>query len=215
MTQEQFTRLSEELKRVAPLIPLRWGKIQNDTTDRLVDMFKIDSFAELNRQIEGLDENSKNYFLRRWFLWQCSRCDEHIFLMNSNVRANPNLKDQGYDIEFNGDVNLRFDIKGTVIPSQFRKSLSSIFKGPKELIDFYYKEQSTGVRSNFQNRLFVVHHSFISMENEMLLRCNWDVKKNAFKYYSKKVNSLSNFIHSSGVKADVIYIFENSDRTFS
>lgn len=215
MTQEQFTQLSKELKLVAPKIPLRWGKVQNDTTDSLVNMFKIDSFAELNRQIHTLDDNSRNYFLRRWFLWQCSKCDEHIFLMNTNVRANPNPRDQEFDIEFNNDNELRFDIKGTVIPSQFRKSISTILKDPKELVEFFYREQSTGVRSNIQNRLFIVHHSFVSMKNEMILRCNWELKIKAFRDYSKRVNTNSNFIQSSDVKADVIFIFENRNRSFS
>ena len=117
MTQNEYIKLSNELQQLARIIPLQWGNIQNDGADKQINMFQIHTYEELESQIANLSDNSKNYFRRRWFLWKCAQCDEHIFCMNDNVSPNPNSRDQGYDIEFNNNSSLRFDVKGTVIPT--------------------------------------------------------------------------------------------------
>lgn len=215
MTHNEYLKLSTDLQQLARLIPLQWGNIQNDGTDRQINMFQINSFEELERQISNLSENSKNYFRRRWFLWKCAQCDEHIFCMNDNVTPNPNARDQGYDIEFNNSVNLRFDIKGTVIPREFRNDINAVMQNPSEMIRFFYERQSAGVRNNIQNRLFVIHHSYRNQEREMYLRCHWAFKLNVFKLYSEKVSLNNNFINFQNAKADVIFIFEHLDNTIT
>jgi hypothetical protein len=131
------------------------------------------------------------------------------------VTANPNHKDQTYDIEFNADANLRFDIKGTVIPKCFRDKIDAIVKDPTEMVHFFYREQSTGVRSNIQNRLFIIHHSFRAQEREMVLRCHWTFKKSVYDDYSSRIALGSKFINSNNAKADVIFILENMDKSFT
>lgn len=215
MTQSQYEQLAGDLQSLARIVPLNWGGIQNDGTDKQINMFQIHTFEELESETSTLSENSRNYFRRRWFLWKSAQCDEHIFCMNNNVTPNPNFKDQSYDIEFNNNASLRFDVKGTVIPRSFRSNIDEVIKNPSDMIKFYYDEQSKGVRNNHQNRLFVIHHSYRNQEREMYLRCHWAFKINIYKFYSEKVNLNSNFINYQNAKADVIFIFENLDKTIT
>ena len=215
MTQNEYIKLSNELQQLARIIPLQWGNIQNDGADKQINMFQIHTYEELESQIANLSDNSKNYFRRRWFLWKCAQCDEHIFCMNDNVSPNPNSRDQGYDIEFNNNSSLRFDVKGTVIPREFRNDINAVLLDPTDMINFFYEKQSTGVRNNIQNRLFVIHHSYKNQEREMYLRCHWAFKLNIFKEYSEKISLNSNFINFQTAKADVIFIFENLDKTIT
>lgn len=215
MTQNEFNQLSKDLQALVKIVPLNWGSIQNDKTDGQIDMFQIHTFSELERQLLPLSENSRNYFRRRWFMWKNAQCDEHLFCMNNNTTPNPNTRDQTYDIEFNGNASLRFDIKGTVIPREFRGKIDAVIENPAEMIKWNYENQSKGVRNNIQNRLFIVHHSYRNQEREMYLRCYWDFKMEIYKEYSSRVSLNSNFINFHTAKADVIFIFENLDKTFS
>lgn len=211
MTVDEFHILSNDLQNLAEIIPLNWGKIQNDISDGKIKMFEINSYSNLENQITNLNLEDKNYFRKRWFLWKCSQCDEYLFNLNENVKPNSNSKSKQYDVEFNNNLELRFDIKGTLVPKEYRKNINLIISNPKIIVDFFYNNQSTGIRSCFQNRIFIVHHSMIEQKREMLLRCNWNVKEKIFKTYSNKINFNSKFINYKDVKADVIFIIENSD----
>jgi hypothetical protein len=215
MTKEEYQRLSVELQELAKIVPLKWGAVQNNSNDSQIDMFKINSFDQLEKEIQKLSDNDKNYLRRRWFLWKCSQCDEYIFQVNQNVRPNPNPRDQSYDIEFNNDPKLRFDIKGTVIPKKFRVDIEAVLKDPKGMLRFFYDEQSKGVRNKYQNRLFLVHHSYIDQDREMYLRCQWDLKAQIYSEYCSRINVNGNFYSYNTVLSDVIFIVENLDKTFT
>ena len=215
MTQKQFEQLASDLQSIAKIIPLNWGGVQNDGTDKQIDMFQIHTFFELERQTAALSENSRNYFRRRWFLWKSAQCDEYIFCMNNNVEPNPNFRDQSYDIEFNSNSSLRFDVKGTVIPRNFRTNINEVIADPSGMIKFFYDEQSKGVRNNYQNRLFIVHHSYRAQEREMYLRCHWDYKKQVYREYSNRISVNANFVSYQNTKSDVVFIFENLDKTIT
>ena len=215
MTPNKFQQLSKDLQSLVKIIPLNWGAVQNDSTDCQINMFKIDTFSELEQQIASLTEASKSYFRRRWFLWKNAQCDEYLFCLNKNVIQNPNAKDQSYDLEFNANSQLRFDLKGTIIPRGFRNKIEAVVKDPTEMIQFFYDNQSVGVRNKNQNRLFLVHHSFKNQEREMPLRCNWDFKKEVYEKYAEKITSNANFISYKEVKSDVIFLFENEDNSFT
>jgi len=215
MTHPEYLQLSADLQQLLKTIPLHWGAIQNDGMDCKIKMFQIKTFAELEIRIQNLPEDDKNYFRRRWFLWKCAQCDEHIFCENQNVIPNPNPKDQDYDIEFNGNPELRFDVKGTVIPKKFRDKIDALILDPTEMVQFFYEKQSRGVRDHMQNRLFIVHHSFRSPEREMVLRCHWEYKENLYKEYASKISLTSNFIPYQNVKTDIIFLFENLDKSIS
>ena len=215
MTAKEYFSLSKDLQQLAKIIPLQWGAIQNNNTDGQIDMFSIHSFEELEKAIIHLPDHSKNYFRRRWFLWKCAQCDEYIFCSNENVIANPNSKDQDYDIEFKADTNLRFDIKGTVIPQKFRGNIEAILQDPSEMIAFFYEQQSIGVRSHIQNRLFIIHHSYRHQDREMYLRCHWELKAKIYKAYTEYISNTTTFKTYKSIKADIIFIFEHLDKTFS
>ena len=215
MTQNQYEQLAADLQSLARIVPLNWGGIQNDGTDNQINMFQIHSFEELERQTINLSENSRNYFRRRWFLWKSAQCDEHIFCMNNNVTPNPNFKDQSYDIEFNNNSSLRFDVKGTVIPRSLRNNINGLILDPSAMIKFFFDEQSKGVRNNHQNRLFILHHSHRAQEREMYLRCHWEFKKQVYQEYSERISMNSKFVNYQNTKSDIIFIFENEDKSIT
>ena len=40
-------------------------------------------------------------------------------------------------LNFFNDTNLRFDVKGTVIPKEFRNEINAIIENPQPMIDFF------------------------------------------------------------------------------
>ena len=215
MTIEEFNILGKDLQNIVKSIPLHWGQTQNDSADSQINMFAIKTFSELEVATKNLSEEKKNYFKRRWFLWQSSKCDEFLFCLNENTKPNPNKRDQAYDVEFNNNIELRFDIKGTLIPKQFRNSVEDVIANPQRMVDFFYQQQSKGIRESYQNRLFIVHHSFRLQEREMYLRCHFNFKREVFRQYSQQIKITSNFLQYQNAKADVIFILENLDKTFT
>ena len=118
-------------------------------------------------------------------------------------------RDKGYDIAF--DEGIRFDVKGTVIPKQMREASPSCVAGlmahPLPIIRFYYDKQSHGRRFDMQNRLFVVHHSFVDEHRELYLRCSWRTKREAYREYARNIGRIA-FREWQGCKASVLFIVE-------
>lgn len=205
MTSEEFAGLSLDLRKLALKIPLHWGRVQNNYVDDKINMFAIDNYTDLERNINSLTEEQKNYLRRRWYLWKCSECDEYLFYINSNTEKNPNPYDKEFDIIINNKY--KFDIKGTVIPRDLRGDVENVLNHPEEMIKFFYDMQSKGRRFDIQNRLFVVHHSFVDQKREFYLRCAWESKKKIYKEFCDKIDSI-NFFSIYNVKAGVIFILE-------
>lgn len=205
MTQPEFDILSNDLRALAVKIPLHWGAVQNNRVDDNINMFAINSYAELERQISHLSDDKKNYLRRRWYLWKCAECDEYLFYKNDNVEKNPNRYDKAWDVRING--SFEFDIKGTVVPRDMRSDIEHLIANPKKMIEFYYDKQSTGRRYDIQNRLFIVHHSFVATEREFYLRCAWQSKESIYKHFCEIITQID-FTESHGVKAGVIFILE-------
>lgn len=205
MDSGTFEKLSNDLRELASEIPLSWGAVQNNRHDRLVDMFGCETFDSLEEAISRFDAPIKQYFRRRWYMWKCAQCDEYIFCENEGVVPNPNPRDQSWDIDIAGVR--RFDIKGTVVPRYMRGDVESLLRDPSQMIAFYYERQSRGVRYCIQNRLFVVHHSFVAQEREFYLRCAWGVKKQAYNAFCARINSVRVFPYN-GCVAAVIFILE-------
>lgn len=208
MNNAEFEELSQDLRQLAKKIPLNWGAVQNNSYDGEINMFNIPTYTDLENKISPFDEKIKNYFRRRWYLWQCAKCDEYLFYRNSNVIANPNPRDQTYDVMFNNNKSLAFDIKGTVIPFSLRNDIERVIENPQEMIDFFYEKQSQGVRNCYQNRLFIVHHSFVSQEREFYLRCAWKSKREIYQYYSENIENITFTSYNNECKASVIFILE-------
>lgn len=205
MNATQFQKLSKDLRSLARIIPLHWGAVQNNRYDSNINMFGISSFEQLDAAVKNLSPDLRNYFRRRWYLWKCAQCDEYLFNLNPNVEPNPNPKDKSYDIMFDGEVG--FDVKGMVIPRSLRNDVEACIRNPQKMIDFYYDKQSTGVRHCFQNRLFVVHHSFVEPEREFILRCAWGSKEQIYRIFSENFSKIK-FRQYKGCKAGVVFILE-------
>lgn len=205
MTASVFDVLSDDLRTLASNIPLRWGVVQNNQYDHLIDMFSCPTFQSLENALAPYDETVKQYFRRRWYMWQCAQCDEYLFCENEGVVHNPNPRDQSWDIDIRGIK--RFDIKGTVVPRDMRGNIESMIANPLPMIQFYYDRQSRGVRYCNQNRLFVVHHSFVAQEREFYLRCAWGIKRMAYREFCGSLESVRLFRYS-GCDAAVIFLLE-------
>lgn len=207
MTTSAFETLSSDLRALSSEIPLHWGGVQNNLVDDRINMFAINSHARLEREIASLPEEQKNYLRRRWYLWKCSECDEYLFYINPNVRRNPNPCDKEFDVVINDKY--KFDIKGTVIPRNLRNDVEEVVNHPSEMVRFFYDKQSTGRRYDIQNRLFIVHHSFIDPRRELYLRCAWRSKKGIYKEFCDEIESIK-FLDIYNVKAGVIFIMERT-----
>lgn len=214
MNQQQFNILSNELRRIAPLIPLRWGHIQNNRYDnelkQVCDIFTIYSLDILEQNIASFDVEHKNYYRRRWYLLRCSDCDEYLFYKNEGVEHNPVRFDKKWDIRIGGKIE--FDVKGTVIPKSFLSSFEEIIMDPSSIIKFYYDKQSRGIRYDMQNRLFIVHHSLIDSNREFYLRCAWKTKDRVYKKFVENAESI-NYYSYGDCTASVIFVVETALNT--
>lgn len=209
MTGSQFQNLSADLRAVAPQIPLNWGHIQNNAYDyelkRYCNIFDVMSLSELNQSISHFDADHQTYYKRRWYLLRCADCDEYLFYKNDNVEHNPVRYDKEWDIRINNHII--FDIKGTVIPRDFRSDYESVLQDPEQIVRFYYDRQSHGVRYDMQNRLFVAHHSLIDDSREFYLRCAWRTKDKVYKKFIENAEHI-HFYTYEGCTAAVIFIVE-------
>lgn len=211
MTQAEFEVLSNDLRTVAPKIPLNWGRVQNNVYDnelkRVCNIFNVKTLNELEGYIARFDEAHKSYYRRRWYILRCADCDEYLFYCNDNVEHNPDRFDKEWDIRINGTY--KFDVKGTVIPRELRDNYEAVLENPEEIIKFYYDKQSTGVRYDMQNRLFIVHHSLVDPQREFYLRCAWESKKEVYKRFVENIDKIK-FHEYKGCTAGVIFIIEEN-----
>ena len=209
MTQAEFQSLSQDLRNVARNIPLNWGHIQNNTYDnqlrQVCNIFAVMSLAELEGYIARFDDDHKNYYRRRWYMVRCADCDEYLFYCNPGVVHNPERRDKEWDICI--DQSFKFDVKGTVIPKKFRDDWNAVVDDPSEMVQFYYDQQSKGIRFDMQNRLFVAHHSLVDVSREFLLRCAWGSKTLIYKEFVERVSDI-NFMTYKNCTAGVIFLIE-------
>ena len=209
MDRAQFASLSQDLRRVAKDIPLRWGHIQNNNYDnqlrQVCNIFAVMSLDELEGYIARFDDDHKNYYRRRWYMVRCADCDEYLFYCNPGVEHNPDRKDKEWDIRIN--QLYKFDVKGTVIPKDYRDDWESVINDPNEIVEFYYDKQSKGVRYDMQNRLFIVHHSLVDLSREFLLRCAWGTKAYVYKKFVDRISDV-HFMTYKGCTASVIFLLE-------
>lgn len=213
MHKIEYEKQIKTLQELSKTIPLSWGAIQNDKTDNKINLFTIKNKQQLEALIINFKEKDKNYYRRRWFLWQCAKVDEYVFYNQNSIQKNPNSKDQNWDIEFHNNQKLRFDVKSTIVPKKFRAAFS--LDDEEKLIHFYYKNQSKGIRNHLQNRLFIVHHSFYKEERSLFLRCHWELKEKAFMCFKNQIAKNINFISYQSVIAKCIFIFESSKNVYS
>lgn len=193
-------------------IPEKWGAIQNDRFDDKVKVFDILTLESLERAIANLEEKEKEYVRRRWYITQCTRCDEYLFCLNPDVEQNPLKFDKNWDLWFKGKIPVRFDLKCSVIPSAIRVDAVSVLADPQKLVESFYSNQGREGRYAFQNRLFVVHHSFVDFGRERQLRCAWRFKARVYEEYTRLVlEGDKKFLHFGSCVSDVIVILEKAE----
>ena len=209
LDQAQFNGLSTYLRSVVHRIPPEWRHIQNDGYDnelkRVCDIYTMSELSEFERCISGFDADHKQYYLKRWFVLRCADCDEFLFYKHEGVVHNPNPRDKKWDIRINDSVC--FDVKGTIIPHCMRYYFEPILENPQGIVDFYYFYQSTGVRFDMQNRLFIVHHSLVADNRESKLRCGWGSKEYVYSRFLQEINNIE-FMSYKGQTAGVIFLIE-------
>jgi len=211
MQEEEYIFLSKHLQDIADKMPNSWATVQNNRHDYAVNVFNYNSLESLTDAIKHFSQDDRNYFLRRWFLWTCSRCDEYLFYRQDGIAQNPDYKGRDWDIEFFGRSELRFDIKSTVLPKEMRtKDLKLIPDNHLELIKFNYDRQSRGVRMSMQNRLFIVH-IFTEPDIENKLRTCFDSKEVIYTKYTDTIrrNPYHKFFEYSNAISDIIYIADS------
>ncbi len=209
MNDAQFKLLSADLRTVAPKIPLKWGHVQNNAYDneikRYCNIFSVMSLDELEGYIAHFNEDHKSYYRRRWYLLRCADCDEYLFYVNNGVEHNPVRFDKKWDIRINDKYS--FDVKGTVIPRDYRDNYEAVLNNPLEIIQFYYDRQSKGVRYDMQNRLFIVHHSLVDPSREFYLRCAWGSKASVYKRFVENIDRIKFYTYKN-CTTGVIFILE-------
>lgn len=211
MTISTYKKLSKDLQTLSKTTPLFWGKIQNNATDSQADMFACNTIEALENAIASLSETDKNYFRRRWFIWMCSKVDEYLFYTLNNVEQNPMKRDKTWDISFNH--HYKFDVKGTVVPQLLSNNFN--IEDEEKLINFYYENQSKGVRFGLQNRLFIVHHSYKNKARSKYLRCHWQLKTKAYKTFAERVtNNTISFYKYEDAISKCIFILEDEHNNF-
>lgn len=215
MNKAQYDTLSQYLYDIAPSIPLNWGQVQNDRDDGLVNIFSKASLDELNNSLTQLPAHKQNYLRRRWFLWQCSKCDEYLFYNQPKVLKNPNPKDQQWDVELLGHTLLRFDIKSTILPKAFRSDHGHL-PPAQDIIRFYFDRQSRGRRNHIQNRIFLVHLPY-AKTNSNTLRTKFKAKQKAITEYIYDLSQgeLHILIEHQNCLHGLIYLKENKEGSLS
>jgi hypothetical protein len=225
LSQEEYTFLSKHLNDICRIVPYKWGRMQTKDLDRrLPKLLEYKNYDELNGAIQrnvtrGIlpdNDEENNYYRHRWFLYKCAEVDEYLFGNLPNItaagQANP-----WYDFTVYNRYNL--DLKGTVILKQYKDDPEYVFKNPLSLINSFYREQSNDFyyRHRNQNRLFLVHHSFITPANEPYLRVQFGVKSKIFEEYAKMLMNPNHEIYGYlyNRKTDVIFLLQNIDLTFS
>jgi hypothetical protein len=137
-----------------------WGRKQFDRFDNASNfIYEISDFAELIKEVDSnFKEDSnylelKNYTLNRWFNFWSSKAIENIFCEDNKVNSHPNSKDKFIDFFIE---NIPFDLKTTVFPKGFKKSIPYAIEHKRELIEWLYANQSKQKRQHHKNRLFIV-----------------------------------------------------------
>lgn len=88
-----------------------------------------------------------------------------------------------------------------------RVDVDEVLNDPLSMVNFFYDKQSTGRRYDIQNRLFIVHHSFVNPEREFYLRCAWQSKDKIYKQFCDSIENIK-FISTHKVIAGVIFFLE-------
>lgn len=108
------------------------------------------------------------YAAWRWYNWRCSAAVEAMFCSFPGVRAEPNKKHPTIDFYIGG---VPFDLKVTNLPNGLAPDK------PRDVLNWFYKNQSRERRYSLNNRLFVALPCIGESEA-------WRLKANLVEIYS-------------------------------
>jgi hypothetical protein len=140
-----------------------WYKKQNNQWDGYTN-FIYDTLLwenlipKMATAVKNYDLNKEELFYyasNRWYNFWSSIAIEQIFTEINGVDAVNNNKDKEKDFYLFGNA---FDHKTSNFPKHLKNDITYAKSNKRELIDWFYKNQSTQKRHHFKNRLFVVVH---------------------------------------------------------
>ncbi|MEX1384556.1 hypothetical protein [Lutibacter sp.] len=206
-----FNLLEKELKKRLDF-PYVWGRRQTDNFDNNTNfIYKTSNFEAILTQIDTnfkSDTNYealKNYALNRWFNFWSAKAIEACFCEHKNVIAHKNTKDKYTDFYIS---KIPFDHKTSVFPKGFNKSVPYAIEHKRELIAWFYKNQSQQKRQHFKNRLFLIVFDYSNLNEHWKLKSDilW-LQKLVSTYLSTfDAQNLESFsFQNQLVKSDVIW----------
>jgi len=146
-------RIEIELKKRLDY-PYTWGRIQSNSFDYHTNfIYKTYSFNDLLKLTDNFNDSLKNYAYNRWYNFWSAKAVEYIFATHNNVVANKNAYHKYIDFSIN---QIPFDHKTSKFPNGFNHSFDYAKNHQKELIFWFYKNQSQQQRKHLKNRLFIV-----------------------------------------------------------
>ena len=188
--------------------PYTWGRKQADDWDKMTNfIYEIRHFSDLEVMISNLSPELKNYALNRWLNFWSAKGIEQIFTSQQNVIANKNEYDKLVDFTING---IPFDHKTSVFPKGFKKDFYYAYQNKRELIQWFYDEQSQQGRKHFKNRLFVVLFDKNSLEHWKLKVEIRFIKQQIEQYITNfSLDKLERFnFENEEILSDVIWIIK-------
>ena len=203
--------LEKELKKRLDF-PYVWGRMQTDNFDNNTNfIYKTTNFESLLAQIDASFKHEanylelKNYALNRWFNFWSAKAIEASFCEDKNVIAHKNSKDKYTDFFIS---KIPFDHKTTVFPKGFNKSVPYAKQHKRELIEWFYKNQSQQKRYHLKNRLFLIVLDYNNPKDNWKLKSEilW-LQKIVSTYLSTfDTQNLESFnFQNQLVKSDVIW----------
>lgn len=211
--------------------PLPWCKIQNNSYDKLLNIFEINSFDEFKERlletlnkIKSTDKRQEvsKYITRRLLVYNFSQVDEMLF-QKYGAEPNPIKKSKDWDFIAHG---IKFDLKCSRVFKDESELISKIIANKADYIDFHslgermYTDQSGYTKKNgrfsLNNRLFLLHVSKNDSKNidgDDRVRLMFDVKEKAIKHFMKlKYPSLHKLkIDGTEITFTFLVIYEDFD----
>ncbi len=212
MNSLNLQNIEMELKKRLPY-DYSWGQKQNDIWDSYTNfIYKTLNWEELVLKMKQATKDYKlekrdlfNYAANRWFNFWSAVAVEHIFTNIEGIHPVAETKDSEKDFYLFG---IPFDHKTSVFPKQFGKTFEYAQSHKSELIEWFYKNQSTQKRHHLKNRLFIVVYA----ENgeHWKLKAEISLLKKAIEKYvaSFQPQQLHSFTFADGQKtlSDIIWV---------
>jgi len=206
-----YKLLENELKKRLDF-PYSWGRKQVDNFDKETNfIYKSVNFETLLKEIEtnfkdtSASTSFKNYALNRWFNFWSAKAVEEFFCKYQSVHPHKNTKDKYVDFFIQ---HIPFDHKTTIFPKGFKKSIPYAIEHKRELINWFYKNQSKQQRKHFKNRLFIVLINTANEQEHWKLKADLMWLKNIISTYLSTfdVQNLEKFYFQNQIiTSDIIW----------